>query len=312
MISQRTVFVLGAGASKDYGFPTGDTFRKDIISTLRTPPSGLINEIVPRIPFAKHLGDMLDNSNLPSIDAFLEGADLKDEAIKMCKKCIVHIIGTREPASLPLMNSGWYTTLWHKMYMGTNANPDKLQQNQVSFITFNYDRSLENFFERSIRATVRDEIKAEEILNHINIIHIYGQIGRLPWQNRFKGELPVFEYGEHMDWSTADTLSSGIKVMHEGEEVKENFKQAREWLARAEKICFLGFGYHYDNLERLSQYPRSRSQKIMGTYYKPALQVPPGIGDAAANGFKRNIKIIPLHQDKNALSSYVAEVADLR
>lgn len=73
MISRQTVFVLGAGASYPYGFPTGEELVGEIIGLTRSERTldaflynGCVDSDVKR--FAHDLAD----SDAPSVDAFLE------------------------------------------------------------------------------------------------------------------------------------------------------------------------------------------------------------------------------------------------
>lgn len=73
MIRRKTVFVLGAGASYPYGFPTGESLVDEIIASVsadQTPHAFLYNGCVDRDVqrFARDLAD----SEALSVDSFLE------------------------------------------------------------------------------------------------------------------------------------------------------------------------------------------------------------------------------------------------
>lgn len=73
MIRRNTVFVLGAGASYPYGFPTGEGLVNEIIalaSEERTRDAFLLNGCVDRD--VKRFAQDLSDSEFPSVDAFLE------------------------------------------------------------------------------------------------------------------------------------------------------------------------------------------------------------------------------------------------
>ena len=48
---------------------------------------------------------------------------------------------------------GWYEYLWRRLQDETGGDLEKLMQNKLSVITFNYDRSLEHFLFTAIKAT---------------------------------------------------------------------------------------------------------------------------------------------------------------
>ena len=61
---------------------------------------------------------------------------------------------------------------------------DELRQNQVSFVTFNYDRTVEHFFFSAIinsHGRPGKEVRAL-MEKHIPIVHLHGRLGYLPWQ----------------------------------------------------------------------------------------------------------------------------------
>lgn len=80
----------------------------------------------------------------------------------------------------------WYAYLWKSLYsIGRNkAQVNLLNNNKIDIITFNYDRSLEFFLYNAIKALygANPQLVAD-IINNINIRHVYGSVGMLPWQN---------------------------------------------------------------------------------------------------------------------------------
>ncbi|HET8580462.1 MAG TPA: hypothetical protein VFL31_05635 [Nitrospiraceae bacterium] len=75
MLSRRTVLVLGAGASRPYGFPTGKELIKLIHEGTRKPSRHLAEELIEcgfQFDLIQEFGRDLKLSSLASIDAFLE------------------------------------------------------------------------------------------------------------------------------------------------------------------------------------------------------------------------------------------------
>ena len=68
----------------------------------------------------------------------------------------------------------------------------KFLDNEITFITFNYDRSLEHFFYNSFLTLTNliPEIQKVELLKKIKIFHVYGTLADLPWQNDANQGLP--------------------------------------------------------------------------------------------------------------------------
>ena len=101
-----------------------------------------------------------------------------------------------------------------------------------------------------------EEKEAAEVVNRMRILHVYGQIGRLPWQRAegFLNGLSGREYGTPIN---PDDPSAGleIKVISEVQRDDARFETARTWMLQAKHIHFLGFAYHPENLDRLRLEP---------------------------------------------------------
>jgi hypothetical protein len=80
MIKTETVLILGAGASVDYGYLTGEELRVQIIGDLRSAGEGNgLGDALQASGFGEQLGnfrDQLENSpGFHSVDKFLERND---------------------------------------------------------------------------------------------------------------------------------------------------------------------------------------------------------------------------------------------
>lgn len=278
MISIDTVFVLGAGASVPYGYPTGRKLRNDIIS-----------KFVPRINSFKSRNDKLthdfwddliekanyftktfDDSSIESIDFFLaRNPDFLEDGLGK----IAIVTSIIEAETMSRFNSyekrmeDWYSTLFNEMIDLGIPNPSGFEifgENKVTFITFNYDRSLEQYLYLSLRNSFRSANEASIInsLLRIPIYHVYGVLGELPWQNR-----NGYEYGlslKDLYWGNIQKLAENVDMVFEKNQL--DFDIMGQALENAKRIFFLGFGYSRPNLEvlRISQY-LNPFQNIYGT-----------------------------------------------
>jgi hypothetical protein len=89
--------------------------------------------------------------------------------------------------------------------------------------------------------------RCAEMLRKIPIIHLHGDLGGLPY---YDNEL-ARDYKPSIDTESLSKASQRIKIIYEGIEKEPQFTLAKELLSKSESICFLGFGYHYLNMERL-------------------------------------------------------------
>lgn len=265
-MNAKTVFVLGAGASSPFGFPTGLELLKKIIN----------DKDVDRLIFryasyseqkqVEDFREALYFSGLSSVDAFLQW---NKEFLKLGKILIGWYISTHESSGKLLMISekdidvkrdsdrrSWYREIWKRL----SLRQDLLVGGQISFVTFNYDRSLEHFLElcfkhcfyggKNIDADGKQ--KLVQILNEVNIIHTYGQLGFLDWQKdktvdfvRPYHPLQENEFGDFIK------ICQQLDLVRENSKLPVGMERARKVIKDAEMIYFLGFGYDETNMQLL-------------------------------------------------------------
>jgi len=242
MIQTPTVLVLGAGASVPYGFPSGKKLKKRILDS-----GPKVHEDVGERDEGRFLEFQrtLRHSAQPSVDAFLEH---RSELMDLGKALIAHQLIAHENTNALFKTEDWYQYLWQRM--GTSF--DEFDRNQLSIITFNYDRSLEHFLftalVNSYRVSGED---AAEKLKHIPIIHVYGQLGLLEWQGNDDEGANVRPYGHDRTIQAIRIAARGIQILTEGKDESDKFQQARDLVHRAKLVYFLGFGYNTTNMKRL-------------------------------------------------------------
>jgi hypothetical protein len=228
----NTVFVLGAGASWHYGYPTGEGLVGTVISMAerlagyceQRVQSGQTVQIIPKyveqridsskgIPGAtagwktvraecQLLCDRLKSVRPLLIDHFLFW---NEELREIGKLMIAAVILECEAKWLLLPrnqnnNDGskpddWYRFIVHKLVYGCTKSSE-LFNNIVRFITFNYDASLEYHLFRALTAIdilQRDDV--EKFLNDDRIIHVYGAV---------HPQIPTD--ADAIDWDTAQNL----------------------------------------------------------------------------------------------------------
>jgi len=257
---QNVVFVLGAGASHPYGFPTGKEMRKEIIDRHVVDSDAFVQAHPGRDGLQVHSAaqefvNAFHKSSTESIDLFLSR---NPEFSKIGKRAIIFRILDAELHSVfrekANKEQDWYMWLYKKM-------TDKLVEKEdysrfceynknVSFITFNYDRSLEHFLHDSLtNSFVGIPVdKIIEQLNHIKICHIFGQAGLLEWQSQDQDS--GIRYRAKVNETDVDALCDNIKIVYEIGESPE-FKEAQKLIREAERVFFLGFGYAEENLNGL-------------------------------------------------------------
>ncbi|MCG2688642.1 hypothetical protein L6250_03355, partial [Candidatus Parcubacteria bacterium] len=141
----------------------------------------------------KEFAERLHRAQPPSIDFFLE----KNPQYSLLGKiCIIFCLSRYEdqngwnyfPSKFPerlkddYPDHGWYKYLWHKLIDGCETFED-FKKNEISIITFNYDRSLEYYLMEAIKSFFNiAEEKAAEAVSVIQVHHVYGKLGKLDWE----------------------------------------------------------------------------------------------------------------------------------
>jgi hypothetical protein len=144
----------------------------------------------------------------------------------------------------------WYFYLFDRL-TSTVIDENTLcnfSKNKISFITFNYDRSLEQFLYESLRNSLNQvpEVKVINEINGIRIIHLYGQIAPLVWQDAQNG----FEYKHRITHNLLVRCKKNLRTIYEETE-NPGLKEAEKLIEEAEQIFILGFGYAKENMEVL-------------------------------------------------------------
>lgn len=263
MIQYPTVLILGAGASIPFGFPSGRDLLVQICTNLRDATRDPFRALVD-YGFGPEevasFGYELERSGQISVDAFLEN---RPEYVEIGKRAISYALIPLENEDNLVMRAGaahWYEYLFARM---ADVSWEDFRNNNLSVITFNYDRSLEHYLFLSLRHTYgKEDVYTTKLLQAtIPIIHVYGQLGKHPYLGEGSRA-----YEPRVTTETVEQCAREIRILHEGEEA-ETFSKAHDLLKEARKVCFLGFGYHRTNLERL-QLPRiPQDSPIVGSAY---------------------------------------------
>jgi hypothetical protein len=327
----KTVFILGAGASWHYGYPTGEELTKKVITkarvaldyyntVLKSPANGIAhrpdyikrkspdpipdglagmtaewttainecNDLITRLTTVDPL--VIDyflgqNQHLSDIGRFLiawvllesEALFLRDrgnvnrrEILLRSSTQVERARGFGPNLDLSQFSDNWYRFLIHKLVTGC-ADPKGLLSNKVTFITFNYDVSLEYQLFKGLSAIEhfsKDNL-AERFFERDRVIHVYGKlrdncIAEPPPidLNLFGGAVP--QPGPPDLWTGTKALfdtiykaSRQIRTMAPHEKIIDPaVEAARREIADANCVYILGYGFDEHN-SRLLDLPNS-------------------------------------------------------
>jgi len=117
----------------------------------------------------------------PSVDAFLEN---RREFLELGKAAIAATL-------IPFESEGAFRRLYNNKYLKDmnwyeylfkqiGSTLDEYNKSQLSIITFNYDRSFEQFFFRALKSSFNlQDDDCLTYLNKIPVIHVHGKLGEL-------------------------------------------------------------------------------------------------------------------------------------
>jgi len=278
MIEEATVFILGAGASAPYGYPVGKDLRDEIIEHFVSDFTSYFRGEDIIQPFNKAKRDLVRDAlsfverfrraHTQSIDLFLAGHAEDRELTRMGRLAIVFRVLAAERKQIMFRKAienpqrDWYSFILGKLRDKLVTRDDfigRFCENKFSIITFNYDRSLDHFlFDSLVNAFggVTPAIVKEQ-LSHVKIIHVFGQIAGLPWQDIHI----MVPYGGELGRVGVATLADNLKIIYDDHN-NLALEEAPKLMAAAKRIFFLGFGYAEENLEIL-QLPKKDEANTM-------------------------------------------------
>lgn len=254
-----------------YDFPSGEKLKTNVIDALAHSSDGSLFNHLEKMnvsPETMHyFKTELEKDKQRSVDAFLETRAPTDGGQRMefigklaMAGILLPIEHAQDFSKYGQCGEDWYSYLYGKMI---RPNKEAFAWNRLSIITFNYDRSLEKFFMVALSGSygISDE-EAAGLLSAIPIIHVHGQLGRLPERalilqvppaaDAEQSELP---YGSQLSSDVLHAAAKNIEVIHTQAAPSKAFTAARKAIDNANKIVFLGFAYHDENLKRLGMFP---------------------------------------------------------
>ncbi|MCH7729532.1 MAG: hypothetical protein IH991_24105, partial [Planctomycetes bacterium] len=156
---------------------------------------------------------------------------------KAGKFLMCRILAGCENAAVLEQDSGWYDRL---VYAISVDDVGDLKQNDLSIVTFNYDRSIDYKLHKFVESHFNlNASKAWNVLlDAIPIIHLHGILG----------DYPETCYDNH---SNIYERSQSIEIVSEVDAKNKNFTQAIKLLNEAERVVVFGFGFGEDNVRRL-------------------------------------------------------------
>lgn len=352
MFTTPTVFILGAGASWHYSYPTGEDLVKDVIETakniintieelknyqtqnelckrhyrnienLKYVKENLKDIVAPEerrnnfLTECKTLVSRLNQINPPVIDYFLgENEDLQAIGKLIISWVILsyeaaqgnrrehggnnnanrkrHLIDSpyhddnkkAEQLNISKFKDDWYRFIVYRLTLGCKNIDDFISKNNVSFITFNYDVSLEYTLQECLNSitmlTTDGKKHVNDFFNGDRFLHVYGQIRKdaLSKPKNLRYSFKPFEL-EKMEWlheslDEAYLSSKELRTIypHKIDNSSKEAIAAKKKIAEAKDVFILGYGFDENNNEILGLHEhlnisQNDHKRIFFTNYK--------------------------------------------
>jgi hypothetical protein len=314
MFKSPAVFILGAGASWHYGYPTGEYLVKKIIDKAKVASQYFSNSArasnnrLPEYLVANYskagsiekqwlqayqdcetLRAGLEQVNPLVIDYYLGwntglqkiGQLLIAWVILECEKQTTEIRcnynrresfkaienGLQRKFDPTAYKDGWCRFIIHQLAMHCETSSDLLK-NKISFVTFNYDVSLETTLRQGLNyISLFDTAHVDQFLCGSRIVHVYGKVrdlsdlntNSLNWEVQTKNpttdvyDLLRYQTEFQEFFNSVYKASLGLRVIDPFDKNtdSENILVARAQIAAANRVYILGYGFDEHNSERL-------------------------------------------------------------
>ena len=278
MFKGKTVIVVGAGASTEFGLPDGEGLKKGIHSLLDMEYDhfeGLKKgdrEIWAAIK--KYLNDN-NLSTQPEDDHYFQAcgqicntlpqsesvdnyihSHRGHKGIELCAKLAIvrSILDAEKNSNLYIDTSNIYNKIDFKKNESTWLNKffilltsgylvEEIAERltNITFIIFNYDRCIEHFLYHSLQNyCLITGNEAAKLLEDLNIYHPYGTVGNLHWRDSEN----IADFGTEPNVGLLLELVSQIKTFTEGTDPESSeIKAIRKSIRDANMVLFLGLAF---------------------------------------------------------------------
>ena len=264
MTTIDTVLIIGAGASKPYGFPTASELGPMITGVIPASFDHLrFNDVFPNsigrwqtfledrfqpTNQASHPAEFLKmqkefkESEIYSIDRFLFSHP-QYEGIARHYISLILLLCERQSE----LKGSWYRALWNDVLIPAVER----NEGSLEILSFNYDRSLEEYIRRVANATYPK--RGSHVLETLKVSHVYGSLGPVGANENF------VDYGEVRKFIAS---ASQIKLIPPRAEANRDLGKL---IASKSKAVFLGFGFDELNLRVLGIHAGQRPKQIFAS-----------------------------------------------
>jgi hypothetical protein len=273
LFNQKVVFIVGAGASREYSFPLGSELKDRIAADVRFRfEHGSWHLVAGSVDLFEHIRRHAKGANdrtndytlasnelanaIPSfvsIDEALHFVSGTPEAVEVGKIAIVHhILKAERESSLTLdagkgrlvnLPDGWIGDMFSMAVAGSRREDLVRAFDNVTFVNFNYDRAIEQYLYWALqqRASVPAD-DARSIVAGLNMLRPYGSIGQFAPSPSDQFAFGTTQYFDPFSRLSQLGTYTDQKPMHD-------VASMQSAIGAAKLVVFLGFGFHPSNVD---------------------------------------------------------------
>lgn len=315
MAKPYVTLILGAGASYPYKFPLGSDIidiliveARKFIQLLHSPTisqeerclwsknisnsEGVNAYRVKLREAASGLEDQLKLYRPQSIDRFLghlysdnNNPDLVNVARLLISKAIVRSYN-EGPIAYSENKNRWMEYLFNALFYCVHQKQYELDDLPIKIITFNYDISLEIYFNSLTNAgrfSSPDKRAKVRTLFNDSIVHVYGQLGFMQWQRNSKinkdveneiiddGDLSSADFKEKLACNSYKRIRMIPQLQDCGDPFRycnQSVELAKTWIENSKTVIISGYAFDQVNNDILALDKTLKSvSKIYATLY---------------------------------------------
>ena len=298
MLRQKTTFIVGAGASKEFGFPLGAELKNDIDNALSlefddlgrpaNQQTRLLKECYEGL-FCDEAGTADDKEiirkagllrkSLPltaSIDDYVDAHRSDAHIASLAKYSIARSILAHERNSTiaikrdsPRINfkktqDTWISHFFKLIREGHTFDGLRSSFENASFIIFNYDRVVEHFLQEAVKELYQvDDDAAAGVLAHSKFLHPYGSLGSI----NSKSSAEALPFGAEESVYNIVRATKSIKTYTE--QINDQSQvELTKIVSDSARIVFLGFAFYPQNMKIITNGIEPKHRNISATAYK--------------------------------------------
>ncbi len=273
-MEEKTVFVIGAGASYEVGMPLGVGLKEEIARILDFENSHfqdfgkkILNKCIEQngllysasciregIPWAISIDNFIDSHRDNDKIAICGKLAIVVSILAAERKCHLYFnpknIKSNLHVNFEFLKGPWYRPFFKLLTENCRAEDLADRFKNITLIIFNYDRCVEHFLYHTLKNYYGISSEESKIsIENINIFHPYGSVGKLEWMI----PRPRIGFGQEPTKQQLFYLSEGIKTFTEGIDPQSSeILKIREHVYNANKLVFLGFAFHELNMNLIA------------------------------------------------------------